>query len=306
MAMNWASFKVRGLTAVFFVAVMLVGLLTTDWMFFIIFSIVHFGCWVEYQQLMKRIFPNYESVSPFQHWAIMIAGWCLMCYASSGHLKIGTVDISEIAKYAGVFLIVAIVVGALFSSKRITLNNLWISGVGFLYISVCWSMLIHIRSGAIFMPNPDSTFFNFFADVAHRKGCFIPFVVVASIWINDTMAYITGSFVGKTPLNPVSPKKTWEGTIGGLICSVGVISIYSAVVLKDDWRIYFILTTVSVIAGTFGDLLESRIKRVANVKDSGSFMPGHGGFLDRFDSLLLAIPSVWLFLVAYSFITQIF
>jgi phosphatidate cytidylyltransferase len=305
MAMNWSAFKVRVLTAVFFVAVMLVGLLTTEWMFFIVFSVIHFKCWIEYQQLMKRIFPNYLAVSPFHHWAIMLAGWCLMCFATSGNLKVGVIDISETAKYAGVLLIIAIVLGELFSNKRITLNNLWISGVGFLYISVSWSMLIHIRSGALFMPNPGSTFFDFFANVAHRKGYFIPVVVVSSIWINDTMAYIIGSFVGKTPLNAFSPKKTWEGTIGGLICSVGAISIFSAIVLKDDWRIYFILTTVSVIAGTFGDLLESRIKRVADVKDSGNSFPGHGGFLDRFDSLLLAVPSVWLFLVAYSFITQI-
>jgi phosphatidate cytidylyltransferase len=133
-------------------------------------------------------------------------------------------------------------------------------------------------------------------------SCFIIF----SIWINDTMAYIVGSSIGKTPLSTVSPQKTWEGTIGGFIFSIVSISLYSSFVLKDDWKIYFIIPTISVIAGTFGDLLESRIKREANVKDSGKAFPGHGGFLDRFDSLLLAVPSVWFFLFIYNLLSQIF
>jgi phosphatidate cytidylyltransferase len=306
MAMNWITFKKRVITAVIFVVVMLLGLLTNEWMFFIVFSIVHFGCWIEFHQLMKRIFPNYQAVTLFQHGAIMFIGWIFMCFATSGHLKIGNVVLSEMAIHVAKTYIVTLLLIGLFSKKKITVQNLAISGLGFMYISISWAMLIHIRSGSMFMPNQGSTFFDFFKEFALRKGFFIPLLVVASIWINDTMAYIVGSLIGKTPLSFVSPQKTWEGTIGGFLFSIGSISLFSAIVLKDDWRIYFIISTISVIAGSFGDLLESRIKREANVKDSGIAFPGHGGFLDRFDSLLLAVPSVWLFLFLYNLLSQIF
>ena len=128
----------------------------------------------------------------------------------------------------------------------------------------------------------------------------IPIAIIASIWINDTMAYIVGSLIGRTPLSKISPKKTWEGTIGGIILCIVVSGLlWSLIILGQvDFKFLFIVFPVafiSAIAGTFGDLLESKLKRMANVKDSGSIMPGHGGFLDRFDSLLLAVPFVWLF-----------
>lgn len=123
----------------------------------------------------------------------------------------------------------------------------------------------------------------------------IPCGIVFSIWINDTMAYIVGSFIGKTPLSKISPKKTREGTIGGIILCVIVISLigyfinYYSVV---DW---IFISLFCALFGTLGDLLESKLKRMANVKDSGSLMPGHGGFLDRFDSMLGAIPFVFVY-----------
>jgi len=123
----------------------------------------------------------------------------------------------------------------------------------------------------------------------------IPCGIVFSIWINDTMAYIVGSFIGKTPLSSISPKKTREGTIGGIILCVIVITLigyftkfYSVV----DW---IFISLLCAVFGTLGDLLESKLKRMANVKDSGTLMPGHGGFLDRFDSMLVAIPFVFVY-----------
>jgi phosphatidate cytidylyltransferase len=306
MTLNWITFKKRVYTAVLFVGVMLLGLLTNEWMFFIVFSIVHFGCWIEFHQLMKKIYPNYQAVTLFQHLAIMFIGWIFMCFATSGHLKLGNVVLSEMAIYVAKTYIVTLLLIGLFSKKKITVHNLAISGLGFLYISISWAMMIHIRSGYLFMPNQGARFYDFFKEIALRKGYILPLIVIASIWINDTMAYIVGSSIGKTPLSTVSPQKTWEGTIGGFIFSVGSISLYSTLVLKEDWQIYFTISTISVIAGTFGDLLESRIKREANVKDSGKAFPGHGGFLDRFDSLLLAVPSVWLFLFVYTLLSQIF
>jgi phosphatidate cytidylyltransferase len=126
----------------------------------------------------------------------------------------------------------------------------------------------------------------------------IPCGIIFSIWINDTMAYIVGSFIGKNPLSKISPKKTWEGTIGGIILCVVVITLighFAGYYSLQDW---IAISSCCAIFGTLGDLLESKLKRMAAVKDSGDLMPGHGGFLDRFDSLLIAIP----FVFAYYFL----
>ncbi len=136
---------------------------------------------------------------------------------------------------------------------------------------------------------------------AHVTDVFTPLLpcaIIFSIWINDTMAYVVGSMIGKTPFSKISPKKTWEGTAGGVILCVVVIAILGATIpiAQTVPVIHWIaIATLCAIFGTLGDLLESKLKRLANVKDSGSFMPGHGGFLDRFDSLLLAAPAVWLY-----------
>ncbi|MBC7866443.1 MAG: phosphatidate cytidylyltransferase [Gloeobacteraceae cyanobacterium ES-bin-316] len=126
-----------------------------------------------------------------------------------------------------------------------------------------------------------------------------PCAIIFSIWINDTMAYIVGSLIGKTPFSKISPKKTWEGTIGGAILCViviGLLGIFVPVASHIPVQNWVAIAAICAVFGTLGDLLESKIKRLANVKDSGSFMPGHGGFLDRFDSLLIATPAVWLYI----------
>lgn len=127
----------------------------------------------------------------------------------------------------------------------------------------------------------------------------VPCAILFSIWINDTMAYLVGSFIGKTPFSSISPKKTWEGTIGGALLCVIVIALmgHNIPIAKSvSWHHWLFIAAICAVFGTMGDLLESKLKRVAGIKDSGSFMPGHGGFLDRFDSLLVATPFVWLYI----------
>lgn len=128
----------------------------------------------------------------------------------------------------------------------------------------------------------------------------LPILVIVSIWINDTMAYIVGSFIGKTPLSVVSPKKTWEGTIGGALLAVVVVVLLGKSLTGLTYQALIIVSATSAIMGTIGDLIESKFKRMADVKDSGNIMPGHGGFFDRFDSLLLAGPCVWLMLTLFA------
>lgn len=154
--------------------------------------------------------------------------------------------------------------------------------LGLLYITLPIFLLIFIRTDD-FMQLPDN----------YLK--IIPCGIVFSIWINDTMAYIVGSLIGKTPLSKVSPKKTREGTFGGIILCVIVITLigyFTGFFRVIDW---IVISLFCAIFGTLGDLLESKLKRMADVKDSGSFMPGHGGFLDRFDSLLVAAPFVFVY-----------
>jgi phosphatidate cytidylyltransferase len=161
--------------------------------------------------------------------------------------------------------------------------------LGFIYISLpCLATICLYRQSA------DLHFHDTYLIL--RDGI-IPITIIASIWINDTMAYLVGSFIGKTPLSKISPKKTVEGTLGGIVLCISVIGLLAHFILHNTniTILSMIIASICAIFGTLGDLLESKIKRMADVKDSGSFMPGHGGFLDRFDSLLVAVPAVWVF-----------
>jgi len=164
---------------------------------------------------------------------------------------------------------------------------------GLLYITMPIVMILDLRN--VWSPFEGLKMHNDF-------GVTIPLAIIFSIWINDTMAYLVGSFIGKTPFSKISPKKTWEGTIGGAILCVLLIGFLFPLLAERYFfpfaqkQIYFIIAAICAVFGTLGDLLESKLKRMADVKDSGAIMPGHGGFLDRFDSLLIATPVVWLYI----------
>ena len=134
----------------------------------------------------------------------------------------------------------------------------------------------------------------------HENIIFSPGIVIGFfilIWANDTGAYLTGMSLGKHKLmERISPKKTWEGFFGGFIIAALVawfLSAWLGIVSKYSW---VIISMIISVAGTYGDLIESMLKRSTGVKDSGSIMPGHGGFLDRFDSAIVSFPLVYLFI----------
>ncbi|WP_226390023.1 phosphatidate cytidylyltransferase [Penaeicola halotolerans] len=117
------------------------------------------------------------------------------------------------------------------------------------------------------------------------------------LWASDSGAYFAGTRFGKTKLfERISPKKSWEGSVGGAITSFGVALVLASKFTILDVTQWMIITTIIIIAGTYGDLVESLFKRSIEIKDSGQSIPGHGGFLDRFDGLLLASPFITAFL----------
>ena len=134
--------------------------------------------------------------------------------------------------------------------------------------------------------------------ISFSPGIIIGFFIL--IWANDTGAYLTGVSFGRHKLmERISPKKTWEGFFGGLIIAALIawlLSGWLGVVDKTHWVIIAVIVSV---AGTYGDLAESMLKRSIGVKDSGTIMPGHGGFLDRFDSAIISFPLVYLFISVF-------
>jgi phosphatidate cytidylyltransferase len=117
------------------------------------------------------------------------------------------------------------------------------------------------------------------------------------LWASDTGAYFAGTRFGKTKLfERVSPKKSWEGFLGGAFAAIVVAFVLSQYfVVLEDWK-WLVIAGIIIIAGTYGDLIESLFKRSIEIKDSGSVLPGHGGFMDRFDGLLLSAPFITAFL----------
>lgn len=116
------------------------------------------------------------------------------------------------------------------------------------------------------------------------------------IWTNDTFAYIVGKSIGKHKLfERISPKKTIEGFIGGVLFAVLASYLSAKYFIEGSIYIWMIIAVIVGVFGTIGDLIESKFKRIAGVKDSGKIMPGHGGILDRLDSVIFAAPFVYLF-----------
>jgi len=120
------------------------------------------------------------------------------------------------------------------------------------------------------------------------------------LWSNDTGAYLVGSAIGKhRMMERISPKKSWEGFFGGLLLTLIVARLLSGLLGVVDVKGWMIIAVIITVAGTYGDLIESMLKRSVGFKDSGNIMPGHGGFLDRFDSVVIAFPLVYLYIALF-------
>ncbi len=170
----------------------------------------------------------------------------------------------------------------LFRNKEMFTLNITASLSGIVYLSLPLSLLMYLgyQTGTSHSYDPELIL-----------GFFI------LLWLYDTGAYITGSMAGRhIMLERISPGKSWEGFFGGWVISAGtayLLSIFLPVLSPLQW---IMMATIIVLFGTLGDMVESGMKRMAGVKDSGNLLPGHGGVLDRIDSVLLSIPFVYLYL----------
>jgi phosphatidate cytidylyltransferase len=159
---------------------------------------------------------------------------------------------------------------------------------------VDWSLTLAI---AIYLGWPMSVFLLVRgSQVGVSAGFWWVVTVLLGVWGFDTGAFFAGHFFGRHKLAPnISPAKTWEGVIGGLVLSIIAALLFTAWPLGVPWYLAILLGIVIGVAATLGDLAESLIKRQTHVKDSGQIMPGHGGILDRIDSLLFAVIAVYIF-----------
>ena len=298
MAFNFSVFKVRALSAIVFVLIMLAGLLFNNWSYFALFLLIQVGCLYEYQKLMRIIFPSYNQISKMHQWGVLVVGLFMMTSLAPTDIILPAAILQKLPPaYQGIGLrwiglkampvaLVLMLVADVFTRKA-DIRNISISFFGFIYISISLSLFYAIRG--MFLNSAMSMFFP-------NIELMVPILVIVTVWVNDTMAYIVGSFIGRTPISPISPKKTWEGTIAGVILSVVILSTVAGQFIPISTKYLYMITIVASVMGNLGDLFESKLKRLAGVKDSGSMMPGHGGFLDRFDSILFAGPFVWILL----------
>lgn len=180
---------------------------------------------------------------------------------------------SEVLAIAFVWWVIALILIRFYSFGVVTsFSKVLKFFMGFLVIEPAWAALIILKE---------------------QNSSFLIFVILAVV-LADSGAYFTGRFLGKHKLAPViSPKKTWEGLAGGIVFSL-IGSIIFALALRlstiHQFVILMILGVLIVFCALFGDLFESMLKREAGIKDSGNILPGHGGILDRLDSLFIALP----------------
>lgn len=178
----------------------------------------------------------------------------------------------------------------LFRNEGSTIANIGSALFGVIYLGFFSSAIIGIRE--IFPQVGD----------LYTRGGFIIISMLATIWICDSAAFFIGTAYGKHKLFPrVSPKKSWEGAISGFIFAIGTMLLAKILVLDFfSWSTVIAMGFIIGVFGQIGDLIESLIKRTANVKDSSNLIPGHGGIFDRFDSLLFTAPIIFLYLTYFS------
>lgn len=246
----------------------------SEWSYFVLFFLI---CLFAQQEFYKLLIADKKRPNDIFGTVIGLVIYTLVFFIEKRYLS---------PKYymALLPLCAFVFIYELYYSKKKPFNNVAYTFLGILYVAMPFSMLVSAGF------------------VTGEYSWQIMMGILLLLWGSDTGAYFAGKNFGKTKLFPrVSPGKTWEGTFGG--AALSLITAYVVSLFFTDlpmWK-WLTLSVIIVVAGSYGDLIESSFKRSLEIKDSGSAIPGHGGFLDRFDGLLLSAPFVVTFLELFNF-----
>jgi phosphatidate cytidylyltransferase len=245
-------------------------------------ALIAIAALVEFFDLGERI-----GMRAFRKWTIFCTAGLFYAQYSLGMVETHALGagVSIVRNAAGgVLSIDAALLMFIFGAAGIGLATRWalhevlpaiaISSAGLLFVALPFSYLLRLNE----------------INVVGRQ---LVLFTLCFVWAGDILAYFVGKGLGRVPMAPaLSPKKTWEGALGNLLASL-LVGVFFAKSLQMDALAMLVIAGLANVAGQMGDLIESAYKRGATVKDSGSLLPGHGGVLDRIDSLILASPVVW-------------
>ena len=262
----------RGSTALIFVLVILGGLYGGRYSFVLLFAVVTGLCLWEFFSITLH---NNVKQDRIRKIIGLVFGFTPFLLASM--LKLDMMDSPEkfvlITSILCFPLLFLSFVFELFAKSEKPFSNVAFIILGMVYIGIPFALLDFIAfDGSKFYTNT-----------------ILGLLILT--WTNDTAAYMVGSRIGKTKLFPsVSPGKTWEGSIGGVVITILIAILMSFFFVECTMSQWIVLAIIVVIFGSIGDLVESMLKRSYSIKDSGTLLPGHGGFLDRFDAFIFLIP----------------
>ncbi len=266
--MNIQNLIIRSATGLLFLVVMIAGILWHPYAYLALFTFIVGATLCEYNKLMQSAFGL--SIPILLHGITGAAVFIVTVLVRWGLLP------EKLILIMGLIAIVY-AISSLYSKQRNPFQSILYPFFGYLYILIPFTLSSHLA----FPKSGEMTF-----------TPYILLMVFVFIWISDSAAYFFGSLLGRHRLfERISPKKSWEGFVGGLLFAVLSAYIASLFLAQLSMAQWIGLSVVTVIAGTYGDLFESFLKRTIAVKDSGTVLPGHGGLLDRFDAPLFAIPA---------------
>lgn len=264
-----SNFFKRTLTAIGFVAVLLGSTYYSQLSFSILFFIITLlGSW-EFYTLSEK-----GANKPQKIWGTIASG---ALFATNAIVCMGYADYHLLVINIPIIFLIFII--ELYTKANNPFRNIAFTVLGIIYVAVPFSLL------------------NYLVTYTGKYSYELIFGFFFVLWSNDSAAYLAGSAFGKRKLFArVSPGKSWEGSAGGALASYIVVFIISSWYTSINIVDWMVIAAILVVIGTLGDLVESLYKRSKNVKDSGTLLPGHGGILDRFDSLLMATPFVFTYL----------
>jgi phosphatidate cytidylyltransferase len=267
------NFLQRTVTGAIYVAAVIGSILLSSTLFFLLFFAANIFTLKEFSSMLKT-----GTHVRLQNNVLIICGSIAYLLISLSAMQIIPLKTALPVLALPLLLMIA----ELFRNAQHPLMNVAGGTLAITYISVPFALL---------------TFMPAYQSFTHAPTPWLALAFFVVLWINDTFAYLAGKLLGKHHIfKRISPKKTWEGTMGGILFSIAagyVFAQFSSILLTWEW---LTLAALIAVSGIFGDFAESMFKRSFNIKDSGNMLPGHGGLLDRFDSLLFAAPVAVIFL----------